>query len=379
MEQNKKTLKTMEKKLEEKTAAFSFATSNASLLSALPALDTPASGADGTATPNPFSTTAESRRVKPVRFGKGETAAAGPLFTTLNAWPGLQGSPWRQVDWSQETNAALMESIRSYKLACDAAPAARVLLIGPVGAGKSSFISSVQSVFYGRVVNRAMVGTSVNSSASFTKKLQSYKLYSSRERVDESMALVLSDMVGLGETNGLTLHDTLAVIKGHVPDGHTFNACCPVMTDTPGYVEEPSLAEKVHCVVFVVSAPEISSYSDTMKSTFHQLRELISALDIHQVALLTHVDKVCPKTASDVSQVYKSSPVKDVMVKASDLLGMPLSSIVPVKNYSEELELDPHTDTLLLGALDHILHTVQGQRTPPGNSHRMLLILDLTN
>ncbi|KAG5276466.1 hypothetical protein AALO_G00132370 [Alosa alosa] len=136
------------------------------------------------------------------------------------------------------------------------------------------------------------------------------------------------------------------------------SACCPVVSDTPGYVKEPSLAEKVHCVAFVVSGLEISSYSDTMKSTFHQLRELISALDIHQVALLTHVDKVCPKTASDVSQVYKSSPVKYAMVKASALLGMPLSSIVPVKNYSEELELDPHTHTLLLRALDHILQYV---------------------
>ena len=47
------------------------------------------------------------------------------------------------------------------------------------------------------------------------------------------------------------------------------------------------------------------------------------------------------------------------MVKAGDLLGLPVSSIVPVKNYSEELELEPHTDTLLLKALDHILQYVE--------------------
>ena len=35
------------------------------------------------------------------------------------------------------------------------------------------------------------------------------------------MALVLSDMAGLGETNSPTLHDMLATIKGHVPEGHT--------------------------------------------------------------------------------------------------------------------------------------------------------------
>lgn len=60
----------------------------------------------------------------------------------------------------------LMKNISSYKPSCT--EAARVLLLGPVGSGKSSFISSVQSVFNGRVTNRAMVGS---FSTSFTKKV----------------------------------------------------------------------------------------------------------------------------------------------------------------------------------------------------------------
>lgn len=43
------------------------------------------------------------------------------------------------------------------------------------------------------------------------------------------------------------------------------------------------------------------------------------------------------------------------MNKAAALLGMPTSSIVPVKNYSSELDVDVNTDVLLLSALDHIL------------------------
>ncbi len=62
-----------------------------------------------------------------------------------------------------------MESVGSFKPASETVTEARVLLVGPVGAGKSSFISSVQSVFSGRVINRAMVGSS--SSTSFTKKV----------------------------------------------------------------------------------------------------------------------------------------------------------------------------------------------------------------
>lgn len=43
------------------------------------------------------------------------------------------------------------------------------------------------------------------------------------------------------------------------------------------------------------------------------------------------------------------------MGKAGALLGMSTSYIVPVKNYSSELDLDVNTDVLLLSAVEHIL------------------------
>ncbi|MEQ2176357.1 hypothetical protein GOODEAATRI_027116 [Goodea atripinnis] len=46
------------------------------------------------------------------------------------------------------------------------------------------------------------------------------------------------------------------------------------------------------------------------------------------------------------------------MNKAGALLGMSTSYIVPVKNYSSELDLDVNTDVLLLSAVDHILQYV---------------------
>ncbi|XP_014004852.1 interferon-induced protein 44 isoform X4 [Salmo salar] len=264
-------------------------------------------------------------------------------------------SPWRDVAWTEDRRETLMESISSYKPGSEALSEARVLLVGPVGAGKSSFISSVQSVFTGRFTNRAMVGS---SSASFTKKLQ---LFNIRGRSPEQpTALVLCDVMGLGdgETTGLTLHDTLAIIKGHAPEGHKFSPEQPVRSETVGYVKKPSLKDKVHCVVFVVDASKVSSYTKGLGTTFQQLREHISDLGVHQVALLTHVDKVCQETARDITQVYNSRIVQQTMTKAGALLGMSTSYIVPVKNYSSELDVDENTDILLLSAVDHILQYV---------------------
>ncbi|XP_040896622.1 interferon-induced protein 44 isoform X2 [Toxotes jaculatrix] len=270
---------------------------------------------------------------------------------TFTGQPKLE-SQWRCVEWTEEQRTSLMKTVSSYRPSCEEVTQARVLLLGPVSSGKSSFISSVQSVFNGRVTNRAMVGS---SSTGFTKKLQSFNIRG--QKGEEPTRLVLCDTMGLGdgEMTGLTIYDILSIIKGHVPEEHKFSPVQPVQSETFGYVKKPSLRDKIHCVAFVVDASKILTYPKGLASTFQQLREHISDLGVHQVALLTHIDRICPETNKDASQVYKSRIIKEMMGKAGALLGMSTSYIVPVKNYSSELDLDVNTDVLLLSAVDHIL------------------------
>lgn len=47
------------------------------------------------------------------------------------------------------------------------------------------------------------------------------------------------------------------------------------------------------------------------------------------------------------------------MQEVSVHLGTTLSSVVPVKNYSKELELDLHTDLMLLNAVVQIIRTAE--------------------
>uniref|UniRef100_A0A8C7YJC1 Interferon-induced protein 44-like protein n=1 Tax=Oryzias sinensis TaxID=183150 RepID=A0A8C7YJC1_9TELE len=241
----------------------------------------------------------------------------------------------------------LMKIVSSYRPSCEmiTGTQAQVLVLGPVGSGKSSFISSVQSVFHGRVVNRAMVGS---ISTSFTKKV---KVNRQKRRTEvkkgEDSGLVMCDINGFGDGDitGLTLHDIVSVIKGHIPNGHKFSLEQPVTSETVGYVKTPSLAEKIHCVVFVVDASKIATYPKSLSATFRMLREQISNLGKQ-------------KCVSEKLTLVKN-PIQNVicvcMNKAGVLLGMSTSYIVPVKNYSSELDLDLKKDILLLSAVDHIL------------------------
>ncbi|XP_029551643.1 interferon-induced protein 44-like isoform X3 [Salmo trutta] len=61
------------------------------------------------------------------------------------------------------------------------------------------------------------------------------QLFNIRGRSPEQpIVMVLCDVMGLGdgETTGLTLHDTLAIIKGHAPEGHKFSPEQPVRSET---------------------------------------------------------------------------------------------------------------------------------------------------
>lgn len=56
-----------------------------------------------------------------------------------------------------------MDYVKSYKPTINSVTQARVLLVGQVGAGKSSFFNSINSVFRGHVTGQADTGSTGTS------------------------------------------------------------------------------------------------------------------------------------------------------------------------------------------------------------------------
>jgi hypothetical protein len=84
-------------------------------------------------------------------------------------------------------------------------------------------------------------------------------------------------------------------------------------------------------------------------------------LDIPTYILLTHIDKVCVEVHKDVTKVYHSVSLQDLVSKVGRMLmGLPENQIFPVKNYCEETQLDDDIDILLLYALRQMLYSAQG-------------------
>ncbi|KAM4575500.1 interferon-induced protein 44-like [Fundulus diaphanus] len=220
----------------------------------------------------------------------------------------------------------LMESIKNYKPPDSSVSQARVLLIGQVGAGKSSFFNSINSVFRGHVTSQAISGSSPTSLTT------QFRTYSVRDgRGGKPLPITLCDTMGLEDSKGagLDVDDISSILKGHVPDFYQFNPAAPLHAEVQGYRKSPGVKDKIHCVAYVIDACKVSIMPTKLEEKLEAIRRKVNLLG--------------------QDYIYKSGYIQDIGV--SNKVGVPLSCIVPVRNYSGELELDLNCDILLLSVL----------------------------
>ncbi|XP_067308436.1 interferon-induced protein 44-like isoform X2 [Pseudorasbora parva] len=270
---------------------------------------------------------------------------------------GLMEKPWRNVQWNPEIRKALLSFISGWKPSVSSVKQARVLLVGPVGAGKSSFFNSINSVFKGYVSGQANTGT---AGTSLTTQFRTY--YIRPGSGVSHVPFALCDSMGLEEglNSGLDVEDFYSILKGHIQDKYQFNPSMPIQEDSPHYCKSPGLKDKIHCVVFVIDTSKVKLLSDKIIEKFVVFRRRANQLCIPQLVLLTKVDEACPIVAEDLKNVYQSHYINKMVQEVSAQLGVSLSAVIPVKNYYQELEIDPQTDILLLNAVVQILRATGG-------------------
>ncbi|KAM6992349.1 interferon-induced protein 44-like [Tautogolabrus adspersus] len=263
--------------------------------------------------------------------------------------PPLLPTPWRTINW--EENQKPLQDVNSYKLPTEGKQI-RILLHGPAGAGKSSFINSVQSVLHGRIYIQALADNVAGHS--FTKKYTAYKIDKGDQK--SFYPFVFNDIMGLSSNNGVLVDDVKLALMGHVKEGYKFSIESKLSDGNPHYIKSPTDNDKVHVLVSVISADKLSMITDAIQLKLKEIREKASDLGIPQVIILTKIDEACPEIKEDLRNVYRVASLKNAMEKFSADVGIPLNCIFPVKNYSEEIEINSDTDSLILSALRNIIN-----------------------
>ncbi|XP_041661258.1 interferon-induced protein 44-like [Cheilinus undulatus] len=256
--------------------------------------------------------------------------------------------PWREINWRDK--AGVLQSVKDYR-PNNEGQIIRILLYGPAGAGKTSFINSVQSVLHGRMYAQAMTSHSI--SGCFTSKYKTYRL----QKQDGSFyPFVLNDTMGLSYNGGILENDVKLALKGHVKDGYRFKPETEIAADDPLYNQNPTDNDKVHVLVCVFDPFDISVMPRDTLQMIHNIRVAATELEIPQVVILTKIDDACPEIKKDLKCVYKDKELRRKMEMISAETGIKMNCIFPVKNYSEEIDLNDDADSLILSVLGKLIN-----------------------
>ncbi|XP_060945499.1 interferon-induced protein 44-like [Limanda limanda] len=242
--------------------------------------------------------------------------------------PPLLEQPWREVSEKFKGN---LKFVKSYQPEKKQVKQLRILLHGPVGAGKSSFINSAEAVLRGRPAGRAETDSIFGSS--HTKQYRTFKLQ------EATYSFVFTDIMGLeeGPDSGVSVKDVKLALRGHVKEGYTFNPKKELKEGDDGYNSDPTLEDKVHVLVCVVPADTVSRISDQMLKKMREVRLAASELGIPHLAIITRVDVACPEVKKDTSNIYKSKYLKEQVEGFHQQLGLSMNCIFLVQNYSHEI------------------------------------------
>ncbi|CAH1792351.1 unnamed protein product [Owenia fusiformis] len=267
----------------------------------------------------------------------------------------IEETPWRKgISWQNKDRDILIKSIQHYRPVEEMnLRHANILLIGQIGSGKSSFYNTLQSIFKGYVVNKAISGSGAHS---ITTKFRKYDIRSE----NGPLSIKLCDTMGLEEEGGLNVIDFPYILDGNIPDRFQFNPAARVTPRVGGFIKDPTLATMIHCVTFVIDVNTVSMMSEKMMAKLKAIQELVNERGIPLLVLMTKIDQVCGDVEQDTSVALRSTSVHDMVKLVSDKFGVPSSSVLPVRNYESQIELDVSADILSLVALRQILRAADG-------------------
>ncbi|KAF5888828.1 interferon-induced protein 44-like, partial [Clarias magur] len=90
-----------------------------------------------------------------------------------------------------------------------------------------------------------------------------------------------------------------------------FNPVKPIDEGNLKYNSNPSLKDRVHCLVSLLPADRISLMSDGVIQKMKAVREKARDLGIPQVVVMPMVDKACPLVDMNLRMIYTSKKIKD--------------------------------------------------------------------
>ncbi|XP_078339735.1 interferon-induced protein 44-like isoform X4 [Crassostrea virginica] len=189
-----------------------------------------------------------------------------------------------------------------------------------------------------------------------TEWTEEYRQYKIKDRsLGKFLNFRLCDSRGFEEDFSLDSQEISFILDGNIPDRYQFNPMVPFTPDTPGYIKNPDLESKIHCVAFVIDGSTADVIPEKILKQIKDLQIRMNQRGLPLIVLLTKLDKICPDVNDDVTNTFTSSAVCDAVEKVADIMGLPRAHVLPVKNYESETKLKTGVNILLMEAVERCL------------------------
>ncbi|XP_052814119.1 interferon-induced protein 44-like [Mya arenaria] len=199
-----------------------------------------------------------------------------------------------------------------------------LVIIGPTGAGKSSYINSIYAMLEG---SHSCVARVRANGDNCTKECTIYKSKTDQEECLIGDVKIIDTMGIQTDGNGITDECLNAVLDGKVEIGNL---------DEKEKMTKERTSFRPHAVIIVVSARHIESTGNdsAWRPVFHDLFDRIPT-DVSSLIVITHCDML-NDINGDLNKVYSSVRLKAVVEKIGRDIGVTHEHIFPVVNYVGE-------------------------------------------
>ncbi|XP_060585491.1 interferon-induced protein 44-like [Ruditapes philippinarum] len=235
----------------------------------------------------------------------------------------------------------------------------RILLVGPVDSGKSSFIDSVHSALCGKIAWDASIMNPRAMTDHILSTTEKFKLYPV-DYVDRDTGAKRRSGIRLGDTPGFQEQDGIkedhinSIISGNVADGYKIiNAIQDTQEDIQ---RDQSPGDKMHCVCFVFDCEKVQKgLPENIKRSMIKLRTIIFEKACPHIVLLTKCDKVSNSLKTSRRRIFEDGNVRECKERLKAEFGFRQQQIYPIVNYDDQNDVDKQTDRLILAAFFEIL------------------------
>jgi GTPase SAR1 family protein len=247
-----------------------------------------------------------------------------------------------------------------------------ILVFGPVGAGKSSFIRSLLEVVEGDSEAGSSVTTG-KGEGSVTKTLNAYAVKTSQG----AHVCTLWDAAGIegGKSSTLYKDGVMAhLLMGRFPEG---TALTGKLDDrTAGYRPTPTEGQRIHGVVMCIAAAEVSD--DSCAGAIAEFTSIVRDRNIPHLLVITKADEHDPnlldggvcgddlqrRVPLDMRHIYRSNAIRKLLEKADKTTGFSQVDMAPLANKTKQDVggIGVPKACLLLGALRKIIRKTEEYR-----------------